>query len=155
MEPLNRLVGARIEAINMKLVIIDPDDKGGEIRFTGGAYAGAIGWMDNSQKHPKLSLHVIVDKGGGKGYYTTVRKENVSHRVDGTSRLAKAIDTVPDIDKLMTALCRKLAQCGISESDPQVINFFQQRLKDATFFQEIHEAPLWYKIDNEEEEEEM
>lgn len=113
----------------LKLEIIRDKDKGAPVRFQGGTHHGLDGWLDESCTHTEASYFVIVDKGGGKGYYTAVRRRSVAAPfTPPATRLGKAIRSVPDIEKHVNALCTTLVKCKIHAPDDELFAFIGEKL---------------------------
>jgi hypothetical protein len=117
----------------VKLVNVDPEDKGDAIRFRGGKYAGLTGWMDVSYKtQPPIKFHVIVDKGKGKGFYTCVDQKSVGIPFqEPKSQLDSAVQQVAAIEKHLGALCSTLVKCQINKVTPELIALLAAKLNEA------------------------
>ena len=93
--------------------------KGAEIFITGGSYSDHEGWIDDSRYVTDTRVPVITKRNGTTfEYCTTIAHtsyELVTARANPTSYEQAVLIQHNDINKLLSDLARKLAQCdGIS-----------------------------------------
>ncbi len=94
-------------------------EKGQEIRFVKGTYAGKIGWINKAQKKTKgdVKRHVIVLKDNGEEKATQTNKFSFRkpHVAPKTYEEA-AIQQHFDMEKQMIKLAAMFAECAIVDS---------------------------------------
>lgn len=117
-----------------------PLNKGSEIRFVKGTYAGMHGWIDKDKKKKKGSAYrnVIVDykaKDGDDedGIYQTRVKESSYRKLWTQPKTFEeaALQQHPDIEKAMITLAEMFAQCGSDLSNDGVLQLFHEELTRA------------------------
>ena len=88
--------------------------KGAPIKLIGGAHIGREGWIDDSRETTDFYTPIIVLKKNGEEKVTKVKHENylLSTAVGSPTSYEEAVfDEFPDVDQLLTSLCRKMAEC--------------------------------------------
>ena len=131
--------------------------KGARIKLTGGSNHGCKAWLDNARSPTDCYTPIIVEKGKGdkkKEVQTKVLHENYEMyaAVPQPRNYEEAmLDQHPDIDKLMTKLARKIAQCERSQGEGDGGNvlglIFLARVKKVKVRQEKKgRKALWRRV---------
>jgi len=132
----------RTNTMAKKLVlrIINDEDKGNAIRFCGGTYHRRYGWVDSNYDPNELEvyMHVIVfikaatsERYGGnieKGVYVRVKRENVTLLVTPRTYDEAVLQQDKNIEKLINALAKSFARCGISSDRPQLFDYMREKI---------------------------
>ena len=111
--------------------------RGEEIRFVAGAHSGYIGWIDSSRDETAASVPVIVHgfkkkDGSTVDKAATVRRSSVRSAIQPPMSYAEAImQQHLKIDQMMDKLCRQLAKCEMSATDPSIHTLFASKLQAA------------------------
>ena len=123
-----------------------PAMKGDAIVFIGGKYGEKTGWINTNKKAGKSTTPVIVDLGEDKGEKETyVFNQNFRKEKVATSYADAVLDQCPNIQVLMTKLCRDLAQCSIEQDTSGVVALFNKELNNALTLQEAKGAKALYR----------
>ena len=100
------------------MVEVQEKDKGEEIRFVGGTYAGRTGWQHAGKEDTAKMTHVIIEKEGEHLKGTRVRKENVRNedKTPPANYEAAMLNQQRDIEVLLRQVTKKIAKCGLYDS---------------------------------------
>ena len=123
-------------------------EKGKQIRFIAGKYAGKQGWEDLARQQGDKTIPVIVDLGkrGEKETYVY----NSSYVLNDASSLpgsyAEAvIQQCPDLEKMLVATCRAFAKTDIGRDPEGFHRLFNQHLHQAVYWQRSKGSKALYR----------
>jgi len=137
------------------LRLIDDDDKGKVIRFTGGTYHGKYGWIDANFDEDDLrtKVHVIVfaksvfsrrfQASVDKGFYTLVHRKNVVDHTDPTCWEEAVLCQDTKTEKLVNDLANRLATMGITSSSSRFFAILGNRLDRANH---LYTGPIGWGV---------
>jgi hypothetical protein len=128
--------------------------KGARIKFVGGKYTGRGGWLDNGRDPTDSFTPVVVKLKNDKEKVTKVLHENYVLRTelaDPTSYEEAAFQQHADIDRLLTLLCKNMAECEMLDSagnsGTQLSRIFLERLLKAQTRQTAKgDAARWRRV---------
>jgi len=124
------------------LRIIDDEDKGMPVRFTGGMYHQRYGWIDTNYDPEELAVyvHVIVfikaavsQRFGGnieKGVYSRVKREYIAPVVAARSYDEAVLQQDKKVEELINKLAKNLARCGITSGRPILFDYLRQKVDE-------------------------
>ena len=115
-------------------------EKGQRIRFKAGNYKGCNGWLAKNKKVQtrggEKMMCVIVDLGGGQELDTRVLTTSIGKPRTTPKSFAEAVvQQHPDIEEMMDKLCREIAKCGLSPTDPALETILSKKLTEAALLQ--------------------
>jgi hypothetical protein len=122
-----------------------PAMKGDAIVFIGGKYAGKTGWINTNKEAGENTTPVIVDLGSKGKKETYVFRQSFRKEKVAASYAEAVLVQCPDIEVLMTKLCRNLAKCSIEQDASGVVALFNKKLNEAIALQEAKGAKALYR----------
>jgi hypothetical protein len=122
-----------------------PAMKGDAIVFIGGKYAGKTGWINTNKEAGENTTPVIVDLKSKGEKVTYVFKQSFRKEKVATSYSEAVLVQFPEIEVLLTRLCRDLATCSIEQDASGIIALFNKRLNDAITLQVAKGAKARYR----------
>ena len=111
--------------------------KGDEIRFVKGSYAGCVGWVNTSKRSKKKSsyVHVIVKTEGNIEKATRVKRNSIRQTFeDPTSFEEAALQQHADLELALIRVTEIFAECGINQTI-EAIRLFEEELDRSRAFQ--------------------
>ena len=111
------------------------DNKGDDIRFSKGSYAGMRGWLDASKPdHPPKMYNVIIQISPVEDKVTRVMKTSVRFLVNDTipvSMEEAVLKQHRDVDVAMDRLAALLAQCMVRPASNEIHRIFENKIDEA------------------------
>lgn len=126
-------------------------EKGEEIRFIAGKYAGKTGWINTADQADDEVTPVIVDlkrKGEKPTFVYTSSIKKKSEDLQPTGYAEKVILQCPDIEKDLVTVTRKMAKCDVEKDQDGFEIIMGRYLGEAVDHQKSKGSKaMWRKID--------